>query len=134
MAMAEKASRIDSAPITVPQLGRESDLEHVKTWRRALEQATEKYFNFVYRNKIIHLIWLATHLDYQNRGAAKKLVRWGPEMADEHQMAVTLFGAPLSLSFYNNFGFNLLGTVTVQVDGEEEKVEMNAMVSEFRAE
>jgi GNAT superfamily N-acetyltransferase len=106
----------------------------MKAWRSALDRATAEYFEFVYRNKRIHLIWLATHPRYQNSGAATKLVRWGLEMANEHQMAATIFGAPSLLAFYNKLSFKLLGNVTVQIDGEEEKVEMNAMVSEFQAE
>ena len=50
------------------------------------------------------------------------------ELAKEDNLPITLFCSPMAQKLYAHLGFKLLGTFPVQVDGEEEKVSVAAMV------
>ena len=67
-------------------------------------------------------------LDYQKRGAGTQHCQWGMKLAKEHKVPITLFCSPLGQKLYTHLGFVLLATVTVQVEGEEEKASVGVMV------
>lgn len=67
-------------------------------------------------------------LDYQGLGAATQHCQWGMKLAREHKVPITLFASPMGQRFYTRLGFGLLATVTVQVEGEEEKLSVGVMV------
>lgn len=50
--------------------------------------------------------------------------------AKEQGKAVTLFASPMGERVYRRLGFREIGVVAVQVEGEEEKVEIPALVWE----
>jgi hypothetical protein len=56
------------------------------------------------------------------------LVKWGLEKAERERLAVTLFSSPMGLMLYARLGFKEVTTVHVQVEGEEEAIDLPAMV------
>lgn len=97
----------------------------------ALQSAKESYFNSNYQSHYLHLRILATHPDFQRRGAASALCRWGIEHAGERKQPVTVFASPMGQKLYIYLGFEYLGTVPVQVEGEDEKLSIGAMVYSY---
>lgn len=93
----------------------------------ALGAATQQYFEGLgpYR---VHLRTLAVHPAFQRRGAGAALCRCVLGRAREQGRAVTLFASPLGRPLYTSLGFSYVGTVDVQVEGEEEKLSLGAMV------
>ncbi len=88
---------------------------------RSLDNAFEKYFS-QYGRKQIHLWLLATHPDFRRRGVGSKLCRWGIEMAKPRGWPATVLASPMGSQLYKGLGFKLLGSITVQVEGEREKL------------
>jgi len=102
----------------------------MKAFRETLSKAQRKFFDKVYGNNQLHLRILGTHPDYQRRGAATKHCQWGMELAKRKSAAVTLFSSPLGQKLYSSLSFKMIGTVIVQVEREEEKLTIGAMVYE----
>lgn len=48
---------------------------------------------------------LATHPDYQRRGAGSMLVGWGCELADKHGVAAYVDASRAGAPLYQRFGF-----------------------------
>ena len=105
----------------------------MEAFTTSLMKAKQTYFD-EYGDSRIHLRILGTHPDYQRRGAATRHCQWSMTLAKERNMAVTLFSSPVGQQVYTHLGFKLLGTVIVQVEGEEEKVSIGAMLYESRHE
>ncbi len=89
--------------------------------------ARETYFS-VYQFRQLHLRMLATLPEFQRKGAGTALCKWGIEQAKQDQVPVTLLSSPMGHSLYSSLGFADIATVTVQVEGEEEKLSIRAMV------
>ncbi len=60
---------------------------------------------------------------------ACKLCRWGLDKAREEGLAVTLFASGMGKVLYEKLGFKQVGVAHVQVDGEEEEINIPAMVA-----
>lgn len=99
----------------------------MEAFTTALMEAKQTYFDGVYGDSQIHLRIRGTHPDYQRRGAATQHCQWGMTLARERNLAVTLFSSPMGQLVYTHLGFKLVGTVIVQVEGEEEKLSIGAM-------
>jgi predicted acetyltransferase len=93
-----------------------------------LSAAKKSYFDSKYQSNQLHLRVLATHPDFQRRGAGSALCRWGMEYAGDRGQPVTLLSSPMGQQLYSYLGFDYLGTVTVQVEGEAEKLCIGAMM------
>ena len=102
----------------------------MEAFTKALMKARQTYFDDEYGDSRVHLRLLGTHPDYQRRGAATQLCQWGMTLARERNMAVTLFASPVGQQLYTHLGFKLVGTVTVHVEGEEEKLSIAVMLFE----
>ena len=107
---------------------RDADLAHIAAFRSVLVASVNKYFDTPYGDSQVQLYHLATHPDYQRHGAGTRLLNWGLELAMREKKPITLFGSPMSTKLYAELGFRVLDYVTVQVDGEEEKVSLCVMV------
>jgi GNAT superfamily N-acetyltransferase len=107
---------------------RDADLAHIAAFRSVLIASVNKYFDAPYGNSQVQLYHLATHPDYQRHGAGTRLLNWGLELAMREKKPITLFGSPMGTKLYAELGFRVLDYVTVQVDGEEEKVSLCVMV------
>jgi ribosomal protein S18 acetylase RimI-like enzyme len=93
--------------------------------------ARKKYYDDTYGEKKIELVKIGTHPEYRNRGVATKLIRWGLELANEQEKAVAVVGNSTGSKLYKSLGFKIMGTVLVQMEGEEEKMELSAMIFEL---
>lgn len=100
----------------------------MKAFTETMAKAKKKWFDDEYGTKKLHLRILATHPDYQRRGAGIQHCNWGMKLAKEQKVPVTLFSSPLGQKLYSHIGFDLLATTTVQVEGEEEKLFIGAMI------
>ena len=75
----------------------------------------------------LHLQFVGTQPEWQRHGAATSLLKWGIITAQEHDLWIGLFGSPVGALFYKHLGFEVVGDVKVQVEGEEEYVIVTAM-------
>jgi predicted acetyltransferase len=97
-------------------------------FRKALARAKAEWFDARYGNEHLNLMILATHPDHRRQGAASKLLAWGIQEAQTKKVSITLFSSPMGLPLYRKNGFEQVGLVHVQVEGEEEYIELPAMV------
>lgn len=100
----------------------------MKAFTDAMEVAHHQYFSDVYGADHIHLRILATHPDYRRRGAGAKLCKWGIDLAEKNRTYISVFASPMGGELYAQLGFKELAVVVVQVKGEEEKVNISAML------
>jgi hypothetical protein len=66
--------------------------------------------------------------EYEGQGAAKMLIGWGQEEAERLKLPITLFAHTSVSGLYTRMGFNTLGKVIGQVDGQEDFVEVVGMI------
>lgn len=71
---------------------------------------------------------LLCHPAYQRRGAGSALTKWGIDQAARHGLDTTVFASPMGLELYKKLGFEEVGRFRVQVDGDEEYLEIPALV------
>ena len=100
----------------------------MKAFTETLTKAKKKFFDDEYGTNQLHLRILGTHPDYQRRGAGTQHCKWGMRLAKAQKVPVTLFSSPLGQKLYSHISFDLLATITVQVEGEEEKLFIGAMI------
>lgn len=103
---------------------------HTAAWREANANARKKYFDEVYGGRKIELLLLGTLPEYQHRGAASKLVASGTQMAREQGKAAVVLGGALGTKLYLKLSFKLVGEIHIQVEGEEDKMHISALVYE----
>jgi hypothetical protein len=113
---------------------RDADFKHIKAFDDACFKAKKKYFDDVFGDQQLHLRILATHPDWQRHGAGTKHCDWGLDLAAEHQIPVTVLSSPLGGKLYSHLEFETLGHFTVQVEGEEEKLTIGAMIKNYDEE
>ncbi|KAH7222290.1 hypothetical protein BKA60DRAFT_607486 [Fusarium oxysporum] len=74
-------------------------------------------------------LWeVVTHPDFRRRGAASMICEWGQKEADKDGKSLSLLATPMGKGLYSKLGYHVLGSVVVQVVGEEERVVVDAMV------
>ena len=106
----------------------DADTKRMRAFADTLAAAKKRYFDDQYGRDRIHLRILATDPKFQNRGAGTKHCTWGMNLAKERNLPVTLFSSPMGQKLYTHLGFILLGFVTVQVKGEDEKLSIGIMM------
>jgi GNAT superfamily N-acetyltransferase len=99
-------------------------------FRKQLSKAKKIWFDTQYGDEQLNLMILATHPDYRRQGAGMLLVEWGMEEVERRGGAITLFSSPMGFPLYKKLGFHQVGLVHCQVDGEDEFVELPALVWE----
>jgi len=102
----------------------------LKEWRSKLIQAQKQFFDDVYGEAQLHLVILSTHPDYQRRGAGTTLIEWGKEKARAENLTIVVTATPMGGPLYKKLGFRQVGNVHFQVEGEDEFVELTALVCE----
>lgn len=100
----------------------------MRAFTSALASAKKSYFEEKYHPDYVHLRILATHPNFQRRGAGTALCRWGMEFAREGNEPLTVFASPMGQKLYTSLGFESLGSVPVQVEGEEQRLAIEAMI------
>jgi hypothetical protein len=99
---------------------------------QAYHEAKRDWFDNKYGENKWSLTTLATHRDYTKGGVGKALCCWGIQRAISNNLkAVTLFASPLGKLLYTKLGFKEVGTVHIQVEGEEEFVKFPGMTLEL---
>jgi len=98
----------------------------MKAFVDALGQGFNKYFG-PYGKDQVHLWLLATHPDFRRRGAGTMLCNWGKERAMERGHTLTVLASSMGKILYGAVGYNVLGSVIVQADEEEERFEVFCM-------
>lgn len=123
----------DSQPET-SECRRDANFEHMNAFTTAIQSAKKTYFDSRYQSHHLHLRILATHPNFQRRGAGSALCRWGMEHARARKEPVTLFASPMGQKLYTRLEFDYLGTVPVQVEGEDEKLSIGAMIYPYNSD
>jgi GNAT superfamily N-acetyltransferase len=99
----------------------------MEEFKRALEQGFIEHFEKYGENQI-HLWLLATLPEFRRHGAGTMLCNWGKEKASERNCAITVFGSPMGTALYKKLGYRLLDSVSIHVDGEDEKLNVFCLV------
>jgi ribosomal protein S18 acetylase RimI-like enzyme len=99
----------------------------MKEFADSLGRRFQEYFA-KYGNEQVHLWLLATHPDFRRRGAGTMLCNWGKEQAVERRWVLTVLACPMGKLLYQALGYKLVGSVIVQVDDEDEKLEVYFLV------
>ncbi len=106
---------------------RDANLEPVAAFRKAVNDATAKYFGPSLKGNQVHLQILATHFDHLGHGYAMKLVKWGTSLGGTEALKVKLLASTMGFPIYTHLGFKNCGMVVVQMPDEVEKITMHAM-------
>lgn len=93
-----------------------------------MREAKELWFDQVYGDERHYLLTLATHPDYQRKGIASMMIRWGINQARESGVPIILFASPMATPLYETLGFREVGRRHVQVPGEDERLQVKGMV------
>jgi len=67
-----------------------------------------------------YLELVATRQEYQGKGAAEQLLRWGVQMADEEGTECYLEASPEGKPIYERFGFGERDRLVVELEGKVE--------------
>lgn len=109
---------------------RDANPEHMRVYADTMSAAFAKYFD-TYGNEQLSLDWLITHPDFRRRGAGTMLCQWGENEAIKRGgWTLTVMASPLGTLLYKHLGYRTLGTVTAQVDGERDKVDITVLAKE----
>jgi len=71
---------------------------------------------------------LLCHPGYRRKGAGTALVKRGMSVAHLQGVNTALFSSPMGVHLYHKLGFQKIGMFEVKVDGDEEKLDIPAMV------
>lgn len=109
-------------------------MRRIREYNRAIEEARRRYFTGPYGTAYIELLILGTDPGYRGLGAGTALCNWGIEKAREARKKTALFAMPSSITFYSSqLGFHEVGEpIIIQVDGDPEKLEIVAMVLDWK--
>jgi hypothetical protein len=102
-----------SGGLPQPRIGHPT---HTPAWRETTANARKTYFDEIYGGRKIELLLLGTRPEYRHRGGASKLVRWGMEMAREHEKTAVVLAGFSGTKFYLKLGFRLVGDIHIQLE------------------
>ncbi|KAI8409325.1 hypothetical protein FOFC_09161, partial [Fusarium oxysporum] len=105
----------------------DANKKHMEAYAKALPAGLKKYFKR-FGSEQIPLWEVVTHPDFRRRGAASMICEWGQKEADKDGKSLSLLATPMGKGLYSKLGYHVLGSVVVQVVGEEERVVVDAMV------
>ncbi|KAK0665619.1 hypothetical protein QBC41DRAFT_11734 [Cercophora samala] len=106
---------------------RDANHEHFQEFWRGQIRAYKMYFGKIGPEQI-HLQILATLPDFQRRGHASSLCKWGMKLVHKERLSdISVMASPMGYSLYTWLGFGLVGTFSIQVAGEEEMLTLHAM-------
>ncbi|CAJ0549693.1 Ff.00g033060.m01.CDS01 [Fusarium sp. VM40] len=106
---------------------RDANATHMRAYLHDLSDGIKKNFRQFGKEQIA-LGRLVTHPDFRRRGAATMICEWGQREASKDGKSLSLLATPMGKPLYLSLGYNIIGKVVVQVDGEEERLEVDAMV------
>jgi len=107
-----------------PPSRRDMSFPHVRMYNDTLIRGFKKHF-LKYGSRQMHLWLLITHPDWRRRGAGTMLCNWGLKESNKRgNWPLTVMASPMGKPFYEHLGYELRGTETARVKGEEEKVDI----------
>lgn len=110
------------------EIRHDANPRRIRAWTETMSRSKKRLFDDFYGSRHFHLQVLATHPDFQRKGAGSMLVIWGTRKAERTGMAISLFASPMGQMLYTNLGFEVVERVTVNADEEEEWVTLSAMI------
>ncbi|KAK3337965.1 hypothetical protein B0H65DRAFT_435339 [Neurospora tetraspora] len=125
------SEKLKIASISVDKRGgstrRDANQEHFNAFCNGQAKAYKKYFGNIGPEQL-HLQILATLPDFQRRGHATTLCRWGMDVIRRESLKdISVMASPMGYHLYARLGFDHVATVIIQVPGEEEKLTLQAM-------
>lgn len=99
-------------------------------FKNAATNAKQRFFDGHWGDRQVHLQILGVHPSARRQGIGAALVRFGMDLAKAEAVPLTLLASPMGALLYASLGFRVMGDEVVQVPGEDEKVEIRAMVRE----
>ncbi|KAK3491889.1 hypothetical protein B0T13DRAFT_404157 [Neurospora crassa] len=109
---------------------RDANQQHFNAFHNGQAKAYKKYFGNIGPEQL-HLQILATLPDFQRRGHATTLCRWGMDVIRRESLEdISVMASPMGYHLYTRLGFDHLATVIIQVLGEDEKLALQAMKKE----
>jgi ribosomal protein S18 acetylase RimI-like enzyme len=99
----------------------------MKVFAETLERSKKAIFDRLYGQRHFTLQVLATHPDWQRRGAGTMLCRWGITVSLFTGTTISVFASPMGQALYSRLGFCLMSRVELAVEGDEESVVVSAM-------
>ncbi|KAK3486068.1 uncharacterized protein B0T23DRAFT_408131 [Neurospora hispaniola] len=106
---------------------RDANQQHFNAFHNGQAKAYKKYFGDIGPEQL-HLQILATLPDFQRRGHATTLCRWGMDVIRRESLKdISVMASPMGYHLYTRLGFDHLATVIIQVLGEDEKLTLQAM-------
>lgn len=103
------------------------DAKRVAAFNQTIRAYARDHFVKRFEEKHLYLGTLATHPDYQRRGAGSMLLQYGLNVAEEESLGLSLFASPMGHPVYAAKGYNVTDVLKIQVEGEDEWVEEVAM-------
>jgi ribosomal protein S18 acetylase RimI-like enzyme len=107
-------SPLDHQPV-IPTWPSGADVELSNHYFRSLVQARER---LMAGRRHWHLALLATRPEFQGRGAAGMLMRWGLERADEEALEAYVEASPQGEALYERFGFRERERLILDLEGK----------------
>jgi predicted acetyltransferase len=106
---------------------RDANPKRIAEFSKVVQEFKEEHFDVDFGRQQLYLGSVATHPDYQRRGAGTIQCRWGLDLAEKEGLGVALFASIMGRPLYTHLGFETMAELTVQVEGEDEKVGVTAM-------
>ncbi|KAF9691494.1 hypothetical protein EKO04_010311 [Ascochyta lentis] len=100
-------------------------------WEHKFNAAERKYVLDVFGEQQLYLYELATHPDYQLRGAGTMLVERGIERGRREGVNVTLIAQPTAEGFYLKKGFKEIRNISIESVDKDEAFGFNIMAYGF---
>lgn len=107
---------------------RDGDKGRIAAWKHTTKTAKANFFDKSYGRNHFQLQILATHPEFQRRGAGTALCQDGVHMATQLGMNISVFASPMGYRLYSSLGFKPLATIAVQTEDECERVFVEAMI------
>ncbi len=107
---------------------RDADLAHYHAFFTAANEADERYWKGLYPENV-YLSALYTDPEYQGQGAGQLMMHWGFHVAAGKQSVVGVSASnKTAAEIYRHWGFNDIGTIKLQKEGEEACIEMPVLL------
>ena len=107
---------------------RDADLAHYQAFLTAANEADEKYWKGLYPENL-YLSGFYTDPEYQGQGAGHSMMHWGLQTAAAKQCVIGLNASnSRAAEVYRHWGFEDIGIIKVQRQGEEAHVDMPVLL------
>lgn len=114
---------------SVTPIRRDGDPKRMQAWTTITAKSKAEVFDSVFGPRQLHLQILATHPNYQRRGAGRALCEWGIRLAERVSVPITVFASPMGSILYQRTGFMPVDEVRIKaMEDHDEGVVLVAMM------